>query len=264
MHIDFVKYHATGNDFILLDNTSGKYNGLSARKVTLLCHRRFGIGADGVILIEKHPEWDFMMNYYNSDGKLGTFCGNGSRAAVHFAKQLGLLKNKAAHFIASDGAHLAEFISDKEIRVRMHEVKKYTRSGKDIILDTGSPHFIRFVKNSDEIDVVKSGRTIRNENRFMPKGINVNFVEVENEKSFRMRTYERGVEDETWSCGTGTVAAAIAYSILKNNNILKQSYRISSPGGKLKVSFERSSENVFSKIWLQGNAIAVFSGSVNI
>lgn len=263
MQIDFIKYHATGNDFILIDNISEKYNGFRAGKVTRLCHRRFGIGADGVILIEKHPEWDFMMNYYNSDGKIGTFCGNGSRAAVHFAKQLGLCKEKA-HFMASDGAHLAEFISDKEIRVRMHEVKEYARSGKDIILDTGSPHFIRFVKNTDEIDVVKSGRAIRNEKRFMPKGINVNFVEVENAGSFRMRTYERGVEDETWSCGTGTVAAAIAYSVLKKNNILKQSYRISSPGGKLKVSFERRAENSFSKIWLQGNAIPVFSGSVEI
>lgn len=263
MHIDFVKYHATGNDFILIDNTGGRYNGLGAGKVTQLCHRRFGIGADGVILIEKHAEWDFMMNYFNSDGKLGTFCGNGSRAAVHFAKHLGLCKDRA-HFIASDGAHVAEFILDREIKVRMHDVKEFTRSGKDIIIDTGSPHFIRFVKNTDEIDVVKAGRTIRNEKRFMPKGINVNFVEVENEESFRMRTYERGVEDETWSCGTGTVAAAIAYSILKKNNITKQSYRISSPGGKLKVSFERLEENIFGKIWLQGNAIPVFSGSVDV
>jgi diaminopimelate epimerase len=263
MQIDFVKYHATGNDFILIDNTTGKCNGISARKVTLLCHRRFGIGADGVILIEKHNDWDFMMNYYNSDGKIGSFCGNGSRAAVHFSKQIGLC-NEKAHFMACDGAHLAEFISANEIKVRMHEVKEYLRTGKNIIVDTGSPHFVQFVKNVDKVDVIKSGRKIRNEKRFMPSGINVNFVEEEKENSFRMRTYERGVEDETWSCGTGTVAAAIAYAILKKNNKKNQSYKISSPGGKLKIVFERDGENVFSKIWLQGNAIPVFGGSIQV
>lgn len=217
MTFEFYKYHGTGNDFILIDNRLNDFP-VSNEVIRNLCDRNTGIGADGLILLSYKDGYDFEMNYFNSDGNSATMCGNGGRCAVAFANKLRIINNKTI-FSAIDGAHRAEILKDNDcgmiVKLDMQDVKKTETLDEAFIIDTGSPHYINFVKNVSEIDVIAEGRKIRNNERFVPGGINVDFVE-ENNNTLFVRTYERGVENETLSCGTGVVASAIAYAYKEN------------------------------------------------
>lgn len=261
MKIDFFKYQGTGNDFVIIDNRDNKIKRTDFKLFTRLCDRRFGIGADGVMLLQNKPEFDFEMVYYNADGAESTMCGNGGRCLSAFANFLGLV-NREAHFLAVDGSHYAK-ISDKEISLQMKDINAIARGDDFFILNTGSPHYVKFVSKVKELDVFTAGREIRYSERFRAEGINVNFVEYLGDRLF-VRTYERGVEDETLSCGTGVTASAICYSLLKNMPLGKQSINISSLGGDLNVSFHKTGEQDFSEVFLTGPATMVFQGHIEI
>jgi diaminopimelate epimerase len=262
LKIEFFKYHGTGNDFILLDNRKNLFavgQGLIAR----LCHRRYGIGADGLILLGLEAGFDFGMRYFNSDGRESTMCGNGGRCIVAFADFLSLTENNC-RFLASDGEHSGKVLRKKggnyQVKLSMQDVPGYSLRGKDFILNTGSPHLVRFVRDSEETDIVLQGRAIRYHEDFQPSGINVNFVEIQEGQIF-VRTYERGVEDETLSCGTGVTASALAYAAtmdLKEGNI-----PVMTRGGALNLHFSRRGE-IFTDIWLEGPAVKVFQGFTEI
>ena len=205
MKIQFYKYHGTGNDFILIDNRKKEIN-LDTHQIAMLCDRHFGIGADGLMMLENAAGYDFRMVYYNSDGNESTMCGNGGRCITAFAHKLGLIENHAS-FVAIDGVHHAKINADKNISLDMIDVTNIEHYEDHLILNTGSPHYITWVKDTDKVDVFYEGRKIRNHERFQPKGININFVQRLND-GIKVRTYERGVENETLSCGTGVTAAA--------------------------------------------------------
>lgn len=260
MEITFYKYQGTGNDFIMIDNRGGKIS-LSREQVSFLCHRRLGIGADGLILLELEPGFDFRMVYYNSDGNKSSMCGNGGRCITAFAKQLGLISDKA-RFSATDGPHEATIDAAGTVSLKMQDVKSLEIGEDYFFLNTGSPHYVRFVKDLDAFDVSGEGRAIRNNERFHEEGTNVNFMEKKDEDLF-VRTYERGVEDETFSCGTGVTAAALVAAVTglatgRNN------CRIRTKGGMLDVSYEKVLEQTFYNIWLKGPALKVFHGSITI
>lgn len=260
MKIAFHKYHGTGNDFILIDNRLRKVK-LNTKQIAHLCHRRFGIGADGLMLLQTKKGYDFEMVYYNSDGKESTFCGNGSRCIVAFAKELGVIKKTETTFIATDGVHTARMKGDI-ISMKMRDVKNIEAEGDHLILNTGSPHYVKFASGVKTADIVTEGRKVRYSDRFSKEGINVNFVE-KNGKGVFVRTYERGVEDETFSCGTGVTASALASS-LKGISTGKNDCKILTPGGELTVRFHRGNGSSFSDIWLEGPATFVFKGEVKI
>ncbi|RYZ47436.1 MAG: diaminopimelate epimerase, partial [Chitinophagaceae bacterium] len=204
----FFKYQGTGNDFIIFDNRDGNLT-LSREQVALLCNRRFGIGADGLMLLNTHPDFDFEMKYYNADGGESTMCGNGGRCLVKFAADCGILREEY-RFLAIDGEHLARIASNGNVALKMNDVASVQNGDDHFVLNTGSPHYVSQVKNVMALDVVKQGRAVRYSNAFAKEGINVNFVEkTGNAEGIIVRTYERGVEDETFSCGTGVTAAAI-------------------------------------------------------
>lgn len=261
MKIHFYKYQATGNDFILIDNLSGALK-LSTDQVKILCDRKFGIGADGLMLIEKHPTAHFTLNYYNSDGSQ-SLCGNGSRAAVKMAASLGLINGKA-RFEAYDGLHDAELEEGGIVRLKMNDVNGVRTLGDDLFIDTGSPHFIRFVSDANTHPVLEEGRKIRYNPDFQPGGTNVNFVEKEEGNAIFVRTYERGVENETLSCGTGVTAAALAASY----HGLHSPVNVRTLGGALRVEFKTSQpagEQVrFQDIFLIGPAKMVFEGDLEL
>ena len=260
MEIKFYKYQGTGNDFIMIDNRNNLV-ALTNEQVAFLCHRRFGIGADGLILLESEPGFDFRMVYYNSDGNRSSMCGNGGRCITAFAKHLGLITDKA-RFSATDGAHEA-FISENEIvSLKMQDVKSMELGDDYFYLNTGSPHYVKLVENIEQYDVFNEGRKIRTNERFKEEGTNVNFIEKQGEEIF-VRTYERGVEDETFSCGTGVTAAALVAAV-KGISSGKNNCLIKTKGGMLEVSFEKVLEQNFYNIWLKGPALSVFKGSVNI
>ena len=258
--ISFEKYHGAGNDFILIDNRNSGIH-LTNKQIELLCNRHFGIGADGVILIQLKEGYDFEMIYYNADGGLGSMCGNGGRCAVIFAHKLGMI-DKSASFLAFDGEHKAISNSDDVVKLSMANVTGIENSDDQIILNTGSPHYVKFVEDVNGADVVKEGREVRFGDRFRKEGINVNFASV-NGDTIQMRTYERGVEAETLSCGTGTVAVAMAVAVMRKQ-MNQQEISIQAPGGKLKVHFNRTSEDVFEDVWLEGPATFVFAGKIEI
>jgi len=259
--IQFEKYHGAGNDFILLDNRDEKIQ-LTQPQISMLCDRHFGIGADGLILIERSPSADFEMVYYNSDGRIASFCGNGGRCAVIFASKIGLTGERIK-FQAYDGMHEAIIINESTVKVSMNPVHGFeVDSNGDYLLNTGSPHLVQFVMSTSETDVYMEGVRIRYSERFKDEGINVNFVSGRDD-GIKMRTYERGVEDETLSCGTGTVAAAIVISVERNKTGL-QYYTIQAPGGELKVYFNRTSEKEFQDVWLEGPVSFVFAGTMKI
>ena len=208
MTLHFYKYQGTGNDFVMLDNRTGTFPKEDTTLVNKLCDRRFGIGADGLILLEKSDTVDFTMVYYNADGNESSMCGNGGRCLVAFAKQLKVIKHKAT-FTAIDGLHHAT-IKDGVVSLQMIDVTRIESYKSHTFLNTGSPHHIEFVANVDAIDIQKSGKEIRYGAPYYDEGTNVNFVEVIDSSTLKVRTYERGVEDETLSCGTGVTAAAIA------------------------------------------------------
>jgi diaminopimelate epimerase len=263
MKIIFAKYHGTGNDFIMIDNRELKWEP-TGLQVAHLCSRHFGIGADGLILLTKQEDYDFGMIYYNSDGNESSMCGNGGRCIVSFANSIGIIENEA-YFIASDGKHRSEIVEKSnritQVRLNMKDVLHVEYMDEDFFIDSGSPHYIVLKENIDEMDIVTEARKIRY-NQFFAKegGTNVNFVEIK-EDFIYVRSYERGVEDETLSCGTGITASAIAAALRTNNT--KGHYKIKSLGGELSVDFHRQHEH-FTNIWLEGPAEFVFKGEVTI
>lgn len=263
MRIPFHKYQATGNDFVVIDNREGTYH-FSADEIRHICDRRFGVGADGVLLIEKHPSLDFNLDYLNPDGSR-SLCANGSRAALVMASTLGMVNGKG-RFHAYDGEHEAE-ITAGEVRLKMNDVAGISMRGDDFLINTGSPHFINFVKDLEHYPVVEKGRAIRFSDPFKKEGINVNFVEMLPDNQLAIRTYERGVEDETLSCGTGVTAAALASSFKG----LKSPVAIRARGGRLTVSFNRSASHAgdrqsvaFHDIFLTGPAKKVYEGQLDL
>lgn len=258
MQLHFDKYQGTGNDFILIDNRDKKIS-LSVAQIALLCDRRFGVGADGLMLLENAEGYDFRMVYYNADGNESTMCGNGGRCLVAFAKKLGVIDNSAS-FIAIDGPHTATVNVDGTVSLQMQDVKEVLQEDGYVQLNTGSPHYITFVDDVVNTDVFNLGRSIRNSERYQPKGINVNFVQRLAD-GIHVRTYERGVEDETYSCGTGVTAAAIAASNIASGHV---NTNIKTPGGNLNVSFDKIDANNMVNVILSGPATYVYSGKVAV
>ncbi len=264
MKLTFSKIHGAGNDFIMIDNRLNDIN-LTTNQVEFLCNRRIGIGADGLILLENASDdkADFSMKYYNADGKEGTMCGNGGRSIVAFAHLKGIIHDTYL-FEAIDGMHHANIISTSpslfDIQIQMQEVKEITDIEEDLFLNTGSPHLVVFVDNAINADVVGMGKMLRNSNRFAPNGTNVNFVSFSKGRLF-VRTYERGVEDETLSCGTGITASAIA--ITEKLNLPFSKIEIDAPGGAFTVSFEKNN-NKYHNIWLRGPVKHVFNGIIEL
>lgn len=264
MKIHFHKYQATGNDFVIIDNRNGEHT-FSKEQISAICHRKFGVGADGLMLIEKDRALDFNLVYYNSDGSQ-SLCGNGSRAAMSMASALGLVNGKAK-FNAYDGAHAAELLPSGIVKLKMNDVEKCEQLADDFFINTGSPHHIRFVSNIQHFPVAEEGRKIRYSDRYKAGGTNVNFVELLPDNTIFVRTYERGVEDETLSCGTGIVASALAASFRGYGSPVN----IKSPGGQLTVEFKQepvgnpnSQEGMFTDIFLIGPAKLVFEGDLEL
>jgi diaminopimelate epimerase len=254
--ISFFKYQGTGNDFIMIDNRDGQLR-LSTEQVVRLCDRKFGIGSDGVVLIEQDSTEDFHMNFYNPDGSQ-SFCGNGSRCAVAFARSLGIVGNHGI-FGAIDKPH-AFVVNDAEIAVQMRDVESVEWEENQCVIQTGSPHLVRITEDPDKLDVVLEGAAIRYSNRFSKEGINVNFVRM-GEGELWMRTYERGVEAETLSCGTGVTAAALSLAALQPE---VSEVLVHTRGGDLKVKLDRTPEGSFQDVWLCGPAKAVFQGIIEL
>lgn len=261
MTFHFYKYQGTGNDFIIADNRDGRYNQLNTAQINALCHRRFGIGADGLMLLNNREGYDFEMKYFNADGKEGSMCGNGGRCITKFAWHLGLHR-ETYHFLASDGPHEAEIDMEGIVSLKMKDVDRIRKFHSDFILNTGSPHYIKLVTDVMDLDVYRKGHEIRYSREFAEEGINVNFVEQEeNSNRIRVRTYERGVEDETFSCGTGVTAAAL---VSFHNEAGFNEVEVTTLGGKLSVEYERSSDEQYHNIWLCGPAEKVYEGQLEL
>lgn len=258
MQLKFCKYHGTGNDFIMVYNHSNSYC-FSQSDVKKMCDRRYGFGADGLIIIEKTLDADFKMIYFNSDGNVGSMCGNGGRCAVAFAKELGLIQNQC-EFLAYDGLHKGLILEKGTVSIEMVDVSLIEVQNNIWKIDTGSPHLICFRDTVSEIDVKHEGASIRNSSDYLEDGINVNFVQLTKNELF-IRTYERGVEDETLSCGTGAIASAIAAneSGLLNSDRIK----VNVLGGQLEVSFSKVGSK-YSNIHLIGPTKFVFNGEVDV
>jgi diaminopimelate epimerase len=258
MQIPFVKYQGTGNDFILIDNRARLYDHLD---VALLCHPKFGIGGDGLMLLQNIEGYDFEMVYYNSDGQVSSMCGNGGRCIVDFAKRLNVFPDNNCHFLAVDGPHNAIW-NEGMVELQMKNVEQIEKRGNVYILNTGSPHYISFQDQINDFDLLKDAKTIRYSDEFKDAGINVNFVELMSSARIGVRTYERGVENETLSCGTGVTAASIALSKHMEFENGDFNVQVDTPGGHLMVKFHKS-ENLFSGVWLCGPAKEVFKGTID-
>ncbi|WP_136668762.1 diaminopimelate epimerase [Flavobacterium sp. H122] len=260
MKITFYKYQGTGNDFVIIDNRSLFFPKNDTKLINFLCDRRFGIGADGLMLLESDNSTDFKMVYYNSDGNESSMCGNGGRCLVAFAKQMGVIKSEAA-FMAVDGLHHASIDSDDIVSLQMIDVDKVNTNSDYVFLNTGSPHHVQLVEDLKIFDVKNEGAKIRYGELYGQAGSNVNFVDQVGENEFSIRTYERGVEDETLSCGTGATAVAIAMKDLgkaDSNEIV-----INVEGGQLKVSFDKEGDT-YRNVHLIGPAQFVFKGEIEI
>ncbi|MBU6159217.1 MAG: diaminopimelate epimerase [Bacteroidetes bacterium] len=257
MRIEFSKYQGTGNDFVILDNRDGQYNFLTEAQIAFLCYRRFGIGADGLMMLQQRDGYDFEMKYFNADGKEGSMCGNGGRCIVQFARDLNIIQD-ATRFIASDGPHNALITDEGWIELNMIDVNGIEKRENVSILNTGSPHFIQPVTGLDSLDVETLGKSIRYSDEFINSGINVNFIEPLAD-GLHIRTYERGVEAETLSCGTGATAAALSVATVSPN---PQTIVMQTRGGKLEIKFLHTQEHQFSDIRLCGPAKFVFSGVI--
>lgn len=255
MTLHFDKYQGTGNDFIMLDNTNGQHDNLSIAQLQKLCQRKFGIGADGLILLQKHPELDFEMIYFNADGSQ-SFCGNGARCAVAYAGQLGLLNNAHTRFLAIDGIHEA-WLCQHEVRLKMSEVEPIQKLENAYVVHTGSPHYILLDDNHTHEHVLEIGRSIRYNDLFRLEGINVNLMEFQ-EKGIKVATYERGVEDETLSCGTGVTAASLVYAHL--HQIREGKVQVQTKGGSLMVEWQMRPDQSFTAVYLTGPTEHVYNG----
>ena len=252
----FYKYQGTGNDFVMIDNRNETFP-VSQTYIEHLCHRRFGIGADGLILLQNDSNNDFRMVYFNADGREGSMCGNGGRCTVRFAEDLGIFKNETT-FIAVDGEHTAQ-ANAEVISLKMGEVHSLERHNEYDFMNTGSPHYVAYVTDIEAFDVFSEGKKIRYAEEWVKRGgTNINFVEMINDETIYVRTYERGVEDETYSCGTGVTAAALSANLRFN---MKSPIKVITKGGNLKVSFgRRTAEDNFQNIHLIGPAVKVFEG----
>ncbi len=254
MKINFSKYQATGNDFVVI-NGDRESVPIDAESLGLLCHRRFGIGADGLIIVNSDPQYDFRVEYYNPDGSK-SFCGNGTRSAIHFAHKEGFISNKTTEFSAFDGIHQAEILDTQNIRVSIGDVHNVRLLEDGTFVDTGSPHLVRFVHDIESVDVMGVGRRLRHEAP-IEGGTNVNFVHMESPSLLNIRTYERGVENETYSCGTGVTASAIAAA----DKGAVSPVILKAKGGELLVEFKKTDGVGFTDIYLTGPAECVFKGT---
>lgn len=257
MKIQFYKYQGTGNDFILVDNRDNRINHHNPQLIRQVCNRRFGVGGDGIMFLQNIEGYDFEMVYYNADGNPSSMCGNGGRCIVAFAKYLGIIKNET-DFLAVDGPHHAKISEEGNwVSLQMIDVDTVTRDGDAYVLDTGSPHYVKLARNLSHKDVYTEGYAIRNNDIYRANGINVNFVEPADEGYF-VRTFERGVENETYACGTGVTAVALVMA--KHHN---KTGHIVTPikvlGGKLTIHFNYDGKT-YSDIFLEGPATQVFSG----
>jgi len=257
MNLHFYKYQGAGNDFIMVDNRALLFPKNNQTVISKLCDRKFGIGADGLILLEDSNPLDFKMIYFNADGKEGTMCGNGGRCIVAFAKELNIIENNTT-FEAVDGAHSANFKKDL-ISLKMADINTVEEFKNHTFLNTGSPHHILFQSDIDTVNVKEKGAEIRYGKPYFEEGTNVNFVEQIDDNSFKIRTYERGVEDETLACGTGATAVAIAANKTKKTNA--NHIKLEVLGGKLEVSFKIENHN-YTNIFLTGPAVKVFEGNI--
>ena len=258
MKLPFTKYQGTGNDFIMVDQRVQSFvDPENTSLIAHLCNRRFGIGADGLILLENSEDTDFKMVYFNADGRESTMCGNGGRCIVHFAHALKVFEESCT-FEAIDGIHHATINGDW-VHLQMNDVQKIEAKDGVYVLDTGSPHYVRMQEDGEDLDIVSYGRSIRYNDNFKKHGINVNLVQ-RSQEGLQVRTYERGVEDETLSCGTGAVASVIAADIHLNTT---SPIQVEVQGGKLEVTYEKR-DGVFTNIFLCGPAEEVFSGEISI
>ena len=262
MHLNFFKYEGTGNDFILIDNRNQTFPLINKPEaIKKLCDRHFGIGADGLMVLQQKEGYDFEMLYFNADGKEGSMCGNGGRCIVAFAKHLEIIEDET-NFLAVDGSHYAK-ISEKGtwVSLQMIDVQTIRPDGEAFVLNTGSPHYVLPVNDLENRDVYQEGKDIRNNDTYKAQGINVNFVEDFGDYYF-VRTYERGVEDETFACGTGVTAVAMTMAKKKGLSGKIHSV-IKVRGGDLSVDFKYDG-NTFSEVFLEGPATFVFLGATNI
>ena len=260
MQLEFYKYQGTGNDFVMIDNRSGFFPKENVQLVARLCDRRFGIGADGLILLENDTETDFKMVYYNSDGNLSSMCGNGGRCLVAFAKKLNVINNICT-FIATDGLHHATINENGLVSLQMIDVINVKTTPEYVFLNTGSPHHVQLVEDLENYNIKENGAAIRYGALYGKEGSNINFVKQIDGDTFSLRTYERGVEDETLSCGTGATAAAIAMNATGKTN--STSIHLNVEGGKLEVSFDKKDDQ-FTNVFLIGPAEFVFKGEIEI
>ncbi len=259
----FFKYHGAGNDFIILDNRNGEFSSMSSKLISRLCSRRFGIGSDGLILLSKAEGYDFKMEFFNPDGSGATFCGNGARCIIAFAFRLKFFEGKT-RFLASDGEHEGEIIENKNgrdflIRVKMQDADLPITINNLHTCYTGSPHAIEYVDELDNFDVANKGKAIRYSETFGATGTNVNFVKSLNDNAIQVRTYERGVEAETYSCGTGVTASGLVHA--ERHGIKGGRIEVATKGGNFSVYFKRQSDK-FSDVWLEGNVSFVFKGEI--
>ncbi|MBS9523567.1 diaminopimelate epimerase [Litoribacter ruber] len=257
MNLEFYKYQGTGNDFVMVDDRQNAFGLQNLPLINSICDRKFGVGADGLILIRNHPEYDFEMVYFNSDGTQ-SMCGNGARCAVAFSHFLGIISEET-HFLAIDGPHKAVY-KDDIVHLEMNDVPGIAKDGEEYFLNTGSPHHVKFVADVAHYPVVEEGANIRYSSKYSPRGTNVNFVEVLDDQDLNVRTYERGVENETLSCGTGVTACALVHGSLSGQNHI----RIKTLGGALEVKFKKEDEDRFTEVVLSGPARQVFQGSIAI
>jgi len=259
MKYTFYKYQGTGNDFIILDNRAGTIN-LTPEQISKLCDRKFGIGADGLMMLNTNTAYDFEMYYVNADGQPSSMCGNGGRCLTQFAFDMGIQK-QSYKFLAIDGEHDAVFADNGWVHLKMKDVHFIENKHGDFVLNTGSPHFVKSVGNVMNMDVYKEGYEIRHSKEFDKEGINVNFVESTDEDKIMVRTYERGVENETLSCGTGVTASALVFY---HNEVGFNRIEVKTLGGNLAVEFDRVGEDAFENIWLCGPATFVFKGEIRL
>ena len=260
MQIDFYKYQGTGNDFVMIDNRLATFPKNNTQLIEHLCDRRFGIGADGLILLENDTETDFRMVYYNSDGNQSSMCGNGGRCLVAFAKKLNVIENNTT-FIATDGLHHATISADGLVSLQMIDVDAIQTTPEFSFLNTGSPHHVQLVEDLEQYNVKENGAAIRYSELYGKQGSNINFVKKIDATTFSVRTYERGVEDETLACGTGVTAVAIAMNATGKTNAT--SIHLNVEGGKLAVSFDKK-DGHYTNIFLIGPAEFVFKGTIEI
>ena len=260
MLLEFYKYQGTGNDFVMIDNRSNFFPKENTQLVAHLCDRRFGIGADGLILLDNDTDTDFRMVYYNSDGNLSSMCGNGGRCLVAFAKKLNIIQNETT-FIATDGLHYATVADDGVVSLQMIDVEEIKSTSEYSFLNTGSPHHVQLVADLEHYNVKENGAAIRYGALYGKPGSNVNFVKKIDATTFALRTYERGVEDETLACGTGATAVAIAMNAIGQTDL--NTINIQVEGGKLAVSFDKNNGK-YSNVFLKGPAEFVFKGTIEL